>query len=190
MAPASWIGTRRSPSNQAASATPTTGSNSMRMPARVPPMRRTPLRNAMDGIAAVKMPGEGEQGQDRGCLDRKGQRLGPAAEHGQEGRTDDRHEQHQRHRLLAGDRAVAVAADHDEDGLAHGRAERQRDPERFEVGCRVSGRAVTPRPPPCRAGRAPARPPAADRAGRVRARRSPPPPSRGRCRRPGARAPR
>ncbi len=65
-APTAWSGTSDSPSNQAARATPTTGSKSIRIPARVPPIARIPVRNPMDGIAAAKIPVNSRSGRSEG----------------------------------------------------------------------------------------------------------------------------
>ena len=48
---------------RAASATPTTGSNSIRIPARVPPMSRIPVRNRIDGMAAANSPVNASSGR-------------------------------------------------------------------------------------------------------------------------------
>ena len=131
IAPATWIGARRSPSSQAASATPTTGSNSIRMPGPRPADRRgSPLRNAIDGMAAAKMPGEQRAAAGPTASASGNARVVGAA-------ADDR-----RARVApttvtsrisaiacsARDRRVAVAADDDEDRLAQGRAEGERRP--------------------------------------------------------------
>ena len=44
-------------------ATPTTGSNSIRIPARVPPIEPDPVRNPKDGMAAAATPGEDQERQ-------------------------------------------------------------------------------------------------------------------------------
>ena len=52
--PTTWIGRSASCRRSAASVTPTSGSMSIRIPARVPPIARTPYRNSTDGIPAPR----------------------------------------------------------------------------------------------------------------------------------------
>ena len=54
--PATWIGVSASSRSSAARVTPTSGSNSIRIPARVPPIARMPMRNRIDGMPAAKIP--------------------------------------------------------------------------------------------------------------------------------------
>ena len=71
---ATWIGARPSSSSHAASATPTTGSNSIRMPARVPPTSRMPVRNRMRRDGRREEAGEHQERQDGRVAERVGER--------------------------------------------------------------------------------------------------------------------
>src|SRR6478735_1520696 len=64
--PVTWSGVRPSSSSHAARITPTTGSNSIRIPARVPPITRMPVRNMIDGIAAANSPLTSSRGSTDG----------------------------------------------------------------------------------------------------------------------------
>ena len=62
--PATCSGRSGSPRRSAARTTPTTGSQSMRIPVRVPPIRRIAVRKRNDGSAAPRTPAKSAYGHD------------------------------------------------------------------------------------------------------------------------------
>ena len=83
-------------------------------------------------MAAAKTPVNSSSGRIDGERTGSTSDVGVAHEQRDDGRADDGDAQHHGHRLLRGDRRVAVAADDHEDGLAQRGAERQAEPERVE----------------------------------------------------------
>ena len=126
------MGASASDSSHAASATPTTGSNSIRIPARVPPMSRMPVRKPNDGIAAAAIPVKARRGRTFGFASGWDSDCTPPATRATATAPIPDASRTVVIACSVGTSRVPVASEDHEDRLADGRAERQRDADDVE----------------------------------------------------------